>query len=229
MNSKKFYPVIHCIELSQGGESHALANARIARDSHADGVFLIGHNMNCYNLCYIYDQVRAQHADMWIGINFLDVSIHRQPTTMLSIIQTCRNLNALWTDEMPLNPIWKNEVNVDIFAGVAFKYIDPRQDGAALASSCEDAMRFASVATTSGDKTGSPPSVEKLKEIRRLLAGRLPLAVASGVSAKNVTAMKPFVDIFMVASSIIERDQSRGGHEHLVPEKVRELADLIHG
>jgi predicted TIM-barrel enzyme len=93
--------------------------------------------------------------------------------------------------------------------------------------SCAQALLFAQVATTSGDKTGSPPSLEKLTAIRQNI-GQMPLAVASGVAAGNVVAMKPYVDKFLVASSITERSGPLGNHEYLVPEKVRELADIIH-
>lgn len=226
-SGKEFYPVIHCVALEQGGSGHALTNVRIATDNHVDGVFLIGHNVAADDLCTIYEQVRQQFPNLWIGINFLDVSINFKTLGMYHLLKKCIRLNALWVDQMPTQA-WKDDWNLPIFAGVAFKYINPHQDGADLAGTCEDAVRFASVATTSGDKTGSPPNVEKLKEIKRLLAGRIPIAVASGIDSGNVVAMKPFVDIFMVASSIIKRDPDRGGQEYLVPEKVRELADLIH-
>lgn len=222
--SKKFYPVIHCVDpYKKGGIGHALANVKIARDNGADGVFLIGHSIPHTDLSEIYRHVRKQHSDFWIGINFLDMNPLAEVANFTNRI--CPDLDGYWTDH---NKIFGGKLTQQVFAGVAFKYMDPHQSGQALEESCRQVASFADVATTSGDKTGSPPAIEKLEMIKRYLGDRVPLAVASGVDARNITAMKPFVDIFLVASSIIVRDQKRGNHEYLVPEKVRELAGMIH-
>jgi hypothetical protein len=225
-SGKELYPVIHCVGLGFGGTGHALANARIAFGNGADGVFLIGHKVHSGDMTYIYNHVRKSFPNMWIGINFLDVSINQQTESLLHLVRECIELNALWVDNMPNRDDQK--LDVAIFAGVAFKYINPNPDGDELARACQQALQYCDVATTSGDKTGQPPSLEKLAAIHKNLAGRIPLAVASGVDAGNVTEMKPYVNKFLVASSIIERRGPLGTHEYLVPEKVRELADLIH-
>ena len=228
LSTKKFFPVIHCVPLEDGGIGHALANTKVAMQNNADGVFLIGHRMVYDDLCYIYEHVRKQHPELWIGINFLDVSIHQQPNTMLDLVKKCEGLNALWTDMMPLDSTWKEQLDVSIFSGVAFKYIDSQQSGAALESACQNAKRFCDIATTSGDKTGSPPDVQKLEAIKKYLDGKIPLAVASGVSEENVKKLLPYVDIFLVASSICEASKSLGGHEYLIPGRVKALAWKIH-
>ena len=64
--------------------------------------------------------------------------------------------------------------------------------------------------------------------IKTFLKGKTSLALASGVSAHNVTSFLPFVDAFLVATSITARDTNRGNHEYLLPEKVKSLAHLIH-
>ena len=84
------------------------------------------------------------------------------------------------------------------------------------------------VITTSGTGTGIAPNLKKRREVKDGVAGRKPIAIASGVSAANVVDILPYVDHFLVASSIIHRDDERGGQEHLIPHKVRELAQLIH-
>lgn len=227
--SKMFYPVLHCIDpYEKGGMGHALANVKVVRENGADGVFLIGHGVRSVDLCEIYAHVRKRHPDFWIGINFLDISINRHPQMMLRAVRQCTDLSALWTDEMPYGNNWKTTDHVPIFAGVAFKYMNPHQSGQSLEDACLRIATVADVATTSGDKTGSPPSLEKLKTIQMNLRGNAPLAVASGVSAENVEPMKAYVDCFLVASSIIERDAKRGHAEYFVPEKVRELEGIIH-
>ena len=224
--SKKFYPVVHCVDPHEkGGIGHALSNVKIARENGADGVFLIGHDMFCSDLCYIYSQVRKQHPDFWIGINFLDVDTNAPVRYADLISLNCSSVDAYWTDHTPLI---RPDLKQKAFAGVAFKYMNPKERGKSLEEACEKITWYADVATTSGDKTGSPPTLEKLKMIKDLLPDWIPLAVASGVDAKNVIAMKQYVDYFLVASSIITRDRKRGNNEYVVPEKVRELADLIH-
>jgi predicted TIM-barrel enzyme len=84
------------------------------------------------------------------------------------------------------------------------------------------------VATTSGDKTGSPPDAEKLKLIKSYLDNTIPLAVASGVDENNVSDFLPFVDKFLVASSITERKSEYNNQEYFVPEKVSHLGNKIH-
>lgn len=227
-SGKELYPVIHCVGLEQGGPGHVLANVRVATENNADGVFLIGHRVPAADMVYMYDHVRKSFPDLWIGMNFLDASINLDPKGLRVLVRQCVGLNALWMDEMPNGDYNDHKLDVGIFAGVAFKYINPSQDGDELAQACEQAIQFCDVATTSGDKTGSPPSVEKLATIRQHIGGQLPLAVASGVNAENIAEMKPYVDKFLVAPSIIRRDPERGNQEYLVPQKVRELADLIH-
>lgn len=224
---KKFLPVIHCVSPSdEQGIGHALANVRIAKLNGADGVFLIGHGLHFVALSEIYQNVRKHFPDLWIGANFLDIS-HNDWSALASVARNCYGLNALWTDGMPETRAGLPS-SIKIFGGVAFKYINPNLGGKELERECAKALKFADVATTSGNKTGSPPEISKLEIINKLLGG-LPLALASGVNATNVLDFCPYVDIFLVATSITERNPDRGGHEYLIEEKVREMAHLIHG
>ncbi len=228
-SQKRLFPIIHCIcPREKGGIGHALANTKIALENGADGVFLIGHGVRHQDLICIYDHVRKQYPNAWIGVNFLDLTTNGiQKEKLLSAISECTDLSAVWMDALPseeLNiPPW-----IEIFAGVAFKYRNARADGEQLALQCDAAVAYANFATTSGEKTGSPPSISKLAKIHSLLAGRKPLAVSSGVNALNASEMLPYVDAFLVALSICSADPKRGGHEYLVPEKVAALGRIIH-
>jgi hypothetical protein len=226
---KLFYPVIHCIDPNtQQGIGHALRNTRIAKENGADGVFLIGHGMHFCDLLDIYEQVRKHFPDFWIGINFLDLAQERKWDSLAEMVDRGSDLNGLWIDGMPDRRLQESS-STKVFGGIGFKYIDPGLQGIALQNTCEIAVNCVDVATTSGDKTGSAPDIAKLKSIKEGLANRIPLALASGVDANNVSAFLEYVDIFLVASSISERISSLGNHEYLIPQKVRELASLIHG
>lgn len=226
MSKRKLYPVIHCVDpYTEQGIGHALANVRTAEKSGADGVFLIGHGMACEDLVLVYDHTRKNFPDFWIGINFLDISSRKNWGRLSEMAKQCHNLNALWIDDMPNRRLEVKE-GIQVFGGVAFKYINPNQTGKELSIACDEAVQFVDVATTSGNKTGSPPDVKKLENIRENLRGRMPLALASGVSAKNIS-MFSAVDMFLVSTSISEPKVNLGGHEYLVEEKVGELRSLI--
>jgi hypothetical protein len=176
-------------------------------------------------LFYIYESVRKQFPDEWIGLNFLDIPLAQ--ADLLEGYSHRGKPDALWFDSLPSTdlslPAWTRSLG-----GIAFKYKNANPNDEELARQCEQAIKYVDVATTSGDETGKPPTVEKLQKIKTLLRGETPLALASGVSKDNVVSFLPFVDIFLVASSITLCDPAFGGQEYLVPEKVADLAYLIH-
>jgi hypothetical protein len=227
VHSKKLYPVIHCVcPYTRGGIGHALRNATTAFKNGADGIFLIGHAISSTDLIYIYDQVRKRYPNKYIGVNFLDLEIGQiRKNLLLRAVNACTGLSALWTDSCPTEetgiPEW-----IDVFAGVAFKYKNPNPGEAVIFSQSAFIKKFASVATTSGDETGTPPDIPKLALIRSILHESLPLAVASGVTKENVSSMLPIADIFLVASSISK--VRKNGEENLIGKEVRLLADKIH-
>jgi hypothetical protein len=214
------------------GVGHAIHNAKIAMENGADGVFLIGHSMNYRSLCNIYEQVRKQFPNIWIGINFLDITGANAWNLLTRVTNTCYKLNALWLDNLPEERFQIQKLgtfdSIEVFGGVAFKYIDPDICGQQLKDSCNKALRTVDVITTSGTKTGSAPDTEKLEEIRRNIGNETRLALASGVTEENVSLFLPTVDTFLVASSIIERRKDLGNHEYFIPEKVMSLATEIH-
>jgi predicted TIM-barrel enzyme len=193
----------------------------------ADGVFLIGHAMKYGPLCEIYEHVRKQFPEIWIGINFLDITGYDTWHLLGSVVRHQRGINGLWVDMLPDERI-DVPSSVEVFGGVAFKYIDPNIRGQELKEACNKALKVVDVVTTSGIKTGSAPDTEKLEEIRRNIGNETQLALASGVTEENVSLFLPTVDTFLVASSIIERKKSLGNHEYLIPEKVASLAQKIH-
>lgn len=222
-----FLPVIHAESIDQ-----AINNSRIAIEKGADGIFLIGHRMRTGALLATYNAV-VQHLPQgtWIGINFLREPF--RPQLVEVIPMTCP---GVWTDQNGIhespeggmmnsyealdlykklrerdpNPLW--------FGGVGFKGQPPTENLTAMA---KIATRYMDVITTSGDHTGSAPSVEKVRLIRRAI-GDHPIAIASGMTPENVSSFKAYANCFMVASGI-----SRSFTE-LEPALVRDTADIIH-
>ena len=208
-------PVIH--PTSRDAAMRALD---VARESGADGVFLIDQGMEAEDVLWLLaDRLRDQ-PDFWLGMNWLGRPPQRVVEEFFDYVEYGSVLpGGVWSD--------RAEALMDrgrwcglYFGGVAFKYQPQPVD-------LREAVRLAradgvDVVTTSGPATGQPASLDKVLRFREALGDR-PLALASGVSAGNVRAFLPHVDAFLVASSI-ER-----GFGVLDPDKVRQLADLVHG
>ena len=218
--TKAFFPVIHV----SSDEQMARRSVDIARKSGADGVFLISHSIGSRLLLSIYSRVRQDHPDWWIGINRLDVSPE------VSLFTAPEDMSAVWTDGTvalrrynEIRQIQAGRKSWDglYFGGVAFKY-RPHVEKDDFPFLSRAATEFTDVITTSGEKTGSPPAVEKIRIMREAI-GEFPLAIASGITAKNVTQFIPYVDAFLVASSIIDSFYSL-----LDYEKTKKLAERIH-
>jgi predicted TIM-barrel enzyme len=206
--------------------AHAVENVRIAQDAGADGVMLIGHRLKHQDISYIFDVVRVLFPSLWIGVNFLDIDVRASRSQLQSVLHTMHGLQGLWMDTLPREPLGVQGVRM--YGNVAFKHRDALLCGDALKSSCDEAVRVVDVVVTSGNKTGSPPSIEKLSELSGYVDGRTPLVVASGVDVSNVGAMLPFVKEFFVATSVLCPQMRTGEPEYFDGYKVRELAEAIH-
>ncbi len=223
-NPHTFLAVVHAESISQ-----AIDNSRIAVENGADGIFLINHGMSTGALLSTYNAVE-QHIpeDTWIGLNFLTEPLYHRLAETLPM-----DCPAVWTDE---NGIHENEAGVQDsyealdfmkklkarnpdclwFGGVGFKGQRP----ANLLNTAKTALRYMDVITTSGDQTGRPPSVEKIRTIREAI-GDHPLAIASGMTPDNVRDFMLYANCFLVASGIST------SFTELDPARVRAFADAL--
>lgn len=58
------------------------------------------------------------------------------------------------------------------------------------------------ITTTSGPGTGMAADLDKVIKIKQIITPGKQMALASGVNAENVVACLPYVDYFVVASSV---------------------------
>ena len=214
-----FLAVVHVEDAEQ-----ALRNVKIARDGGADGVFLINHNIPAFSLMTCYQYVRKRHPDCWIGMNILDLD------PLEALRELPADCDALWTDSIPppqtqsayqfseLLAERQARRNMLYFGGVAFK--GQHQGTLRPDEAARRARSMMDVITTSGQGTGWPPTIEKIQQVRNG-AGEMPIAIASGMSAENVSLFKGLANCFMVASSI-EKSFSE-----LEPYLVRRFADEV--
>ena len=202
---KKFVlPVIHC-----GEGEEAIPNVRIAVEAGADGVFLINHGIWPAQLLDLAEEVRGLFPDLWIGVNVLGWDVDEVSDNLPEGIQ------GIWTDACEVKP---STFKGTYFGGVAFKTHGLVKDPSAAAKA---AMSKMDVITTSGPGTGKAASVEKVRIIREAI-GKMPLALASGVTPENVDGYLPCVDYFLAATGISKDFYT------LDPKRVRALVEKVH-
>lgn len=202
--NRAFLPVIHAEDVS--GVLYDLQNALKAQ---ANGVFLIGHHIDFAKLCEIYKRAKREAPEFWIGVNFLDLTVYgAQRFARRHLINS-----GLWVDDAGLvereeEPAYEARANAQnrvelgwpglFFGGVAFKYKKPVKDPGRMAKIAKD---YVDVVTTSGDATGLPPKIEKIKDMCLALDGH-PLAIASGLTPENVRPYVPLTNAFMSSTGV---------------------------
>jgi uncharacterized protein len=205
----QLFVVIHVMDKEQ-----VLRNTRIAVEEGADGIFLIDHHefhATPKLLKESFEVARGAYSDLRIGLNFLgmrvDQAYHYAPEETF----------AIWSDNSraELSPegidrikqTWRkyhygDSLHPLYFGGVAFKYQNEEEDPAQAAKT---ASRFLDVITTSGTRTGTPPTVEKIRLMRDAI-GDHPLAIASGITPDNVSLFLPYINCVLVATGISKSD-----------------------
>ena len=236
---KKFYPVIHCYDFNQ-----TQYNLLLALKNKADGVFLINHNqMSELTFDLIIDTISAAYKDqIKIGANFLNLSNTEALEKAVNF-----GLDMLWVDNAGCDDCdnlqsaenffkrsyeLDDEMNVEIFGGVHFKY-QPKPRSS-IFESITQSLIYMDIPTLSGSATGNPADIEFIKEAHYALdafnksywpeKGDRSLAIASGVSIENVNDYLPYIDHFLVASSILDENDERLFDE----EKLKMLCERIH-
>ena len=199
----KIIPVIHTLNLEQ-----VQYNVKLCADNGIDSIFLIDHRPDensLKNTEHYIDWIREDYPSMLIGANYLHLD------TKEAIIESSRvGVDYLWADRSYIDPKTMDKADdvllnkhdfVMYFGCVAFKYQKPVKD---LEWTCRTAVNYMDVITTSGEATGHPPSIEKIKNIKRYI-GNAPLAIASGINADNKNLYSEYTDYFLVASSITNK------------------------
>ena len=215
--SRIFAPVIHCESKEQ-----TLRNVEILNSLDVHRCFLIGHSLPYRRLISIYEDVKHEYPHFWIGINFLDLD------SEVAVEAAPDGINAIWLDDLGIDEhadvqkqasriYEKKHKDVLLFGGIAFKYQRKVED---LVKVGREAVKFCEVPTTSGDGTGIPANVNKIKMLKNAI-GDKPLAIASGVTSDNVHHYMDYVDYYLVATGISD------SFTELNPQKVKQLKEHL--
>ena len=226
---RRFFVVIHALSnytYAPKAWEHVEKSAELAYANGADGVFLIPDYQKgeaaamMDDLFHFYTSLRSRYEgrDFKIGVNFLSRKIERyflQREKFQMLQMDCLTASKL---DLP---------ETEIFAGLAFKYSESvNVTGAELREICEKIAPHAHVPTTSGTKTGIPPTSEKIKEIKSYIPKNSRLGVASGVDEKNVKALiTAGATDFLVATSLIKEVEDK--MDILDGQKISALAKAI--
>ncbi|MDU8913444.1 BtpA/SgcQ family protein [Aestuariicoccus sp. MJ-SS9] len=202
-------PVIHVQDAAQ-----ALRNLDVLDGAGCPGAFLINHDFPVAEFLPVLREIRAARPDLWLGVNFL-----AQPGDIAFPI-----LGALARDGYPFQAYWADDARIDerkatqteaeniariraesgwsgmYLGGVAFKKQRPVAEEM-YAAAARTALPYMDVVCTSGVATGHEPDIAKIKTFREAI-GDTPLAIASGITPRNVHSYAPLVDMILVATGI---------------------------
>lgn len=171
----------------------------------------------CFLICHTTSTSEAEHralnaamalarehlVDVWVGVNFLQTPDSRPNSTLVHYAELM-GADGLWRDWSPeTENTFTGNGRIPIFAGAAFKYVNPEADPAVEVARLRGA---AYATTTSGDATGAPPTLDKVRRFRQAIdshAQSLRLACASGLSVDNIGELAPFLDHALVSSSLL--------------------------
>lgn len=203
MSRPQVHVVVHVL-----GADQAIEQVRVAQGEGADGAWLIDHAGDHHRLRRTMSAVRDVVPDFWLGVNFLDLTVDRAAAFVDA------RMDGLWSDNACVHVNEDREIALralrvrasrgwegHYFGGVAFKGQRLEED---VADAAERAIGLMDVVTTSGAGTGLAAPEEKLRRMHAALAGRCPLALASGVTPENVETYLPYVSFLLVATGVSE-------------------------
>lgn len=199
MTPTEIWPVIHL-----DSTPAAVANARLAQEAGAHGVFLIHMQGHDDLIDVAYWAIRGQVPGLAVGANFLSLDADEGMARAIAL-----GMDASWSDNPGISSRGASDLARRVsqnrppnhlhFAGVAFKYQAAERDPGRAAS---EAIALGLIPTTSGDATGHAPTVDKLRQIRDAIGSEVPLACASGLTPDNLPELAPLLTHALVATGI---------------------------
>jgi len=223
--NKVFIPVIHLLRIE-----HALTNVEIVY-KYCDCAMLVNNYCSSDVLIEAVDAIKAKYPNKWLGINILE-----DIGTLFFLFgktDICKKINGLWMDnsfitdfdleyqQIPRQILTtlKNACFEGVYFGsVFFKYVPMGGDTDKI---LKNATQLVDIVTTSGDGTGIPIPVNKIRKIHSSVGKTNYVAVCSGITATNIRSISDFCDIFVVGTAIND------SNHNIVVSKLLELNTII--
>lgn len=225
-NKKEFLVALHVLDWKQSKDEAV----NILTHTGAHGAILVNNGGNVLsrsdypNLFDIALEIKKMFPSYLIGVNPLDL------TNLEALKNTPQTLDILWTDtggviekdgNVFLDPYVQERLNYfkpSYYGSELFKY---RKQPTKPDLVAKIAVNYFSALITSGDATGSGPSVEKIRQIREWIGPDANLGIASGMSVENIDLFLPYADIFIVASSLNTNYGNGDDFYRYDPEKIQ--------
>lgn len=209
----RIIPVIH-----YESDEQAKRNAAIAFGAGCDGVFLIHMEGKNHLLPSVAREIKAQHPNKLVGINYLGVETAEAVNANINLgldmtwtdDQLTHSLDRPWTEAKRVCDVKTQDYSHLIFVGVAFKHQRHEPDPVLAA---RKALEFGFIPTTSGSATGVAADQNDVVKLRAGMGPGHPLAIASGITPENAEDYLPSLSHVLVAtgvsSSFYELDAER--------------------
>jgi uncharacterized protein len=200
-------PVVHPV-----GRAEALSSVEVAVRCGARGIFTINQGMNEPEVLQLITEIKRLHPQLWVGVNLLS----RGPAQALTAaLDGCGAIDGIWADNAYVDERSAEQPGAEgfvvtrkqrgwnglYFGGVAFKY---QREVASedLGRAAKLATSYMDVVCTSGAGTGQAAQADKVAAMRAGMGADGAIALASGVTAENVSAYLPYVNAFLVGTGI---------------------------
>ena len=201
--------------------------------SNADGVFLIGQGMDKETMLGpMYTTARTSYPDLWIGANVFE----EEPSDVIRKYK--HKLNGIWSNDAGVDSLnFKSSLKVmnDMInaciepSGRVWKgtYFGGMQIKTCPHTSTKQFNRLTylshhiDVITVFSLAAEKAPDLYSIEMLRSVIGADRHLAIASGITLKNVSQYLPYVDAFLVADGI----ESEFGE--LDPHKTKDLIDIV--
>ncbi len=185
------------------------------------------------NLFDIAMAIKEKHPDLIIGINPLDLKLEDALERMA--FEQAQYAEDWGSDRKFIDILWKDQSGiieqdgsarflpelkhllsdlkasqgelkqpVQFYGSIAFKY-QPEHEN--LERVAKEAAKHFSAIVTSGSATGSPADINKVRLIKSYIED-VPLVLASGLTTENVNTYAPYVDVFVVGTSLLVDPQN---------------------
>lgn len=196
---KILLPVIHVIDINQ-----TIKNIDIIIECECDGIFLVNHELEYKIYFDIVKKIKVLYPNLWIGINCISL----KPFEIFNYIEP-NIIDGLWVDnayitdtdkpqniaEYMLHYFSKNKFTGLYFGGISSKYNYQAKD---LALQTKNAINYIDIITSSGNSTGEPINIEKLKIIYDKCKDTNYIGICSGISLDNYEDIISYCNIFIV-------------------------------